>query len=131
MKRLICLAVLLCASVALAESTALSTAKKLLAAFNAQDAEAMAALVTDDFELIYVDDAGKGAVALVGPEALKKEMTGYFKALPEVQSEIEGVVDGERFVSFRERIVGGQSSLAVYEIDAGKIRRVWYYPAEH
>jgi hypothetical protein len=39
-------------------------------------------------------------------------------------------VNGPRFVSFREQIVGGKSSLAVYEVEAGLIRRVWYYPAE-
>ena len=118
------------AAVAEAPKGAMTTARQLLDAFNAHDPAAMAKLVTNDFELIYVDDQGKGEVALVGPEALVAEMTGYFKVRPEVQSKAESVIDGPRFAAFRERIVGGASSLAVYEVHDGLIRRVWYYPAE-
>jgi hypothetical protein len=57
-------------------------------------------------------------------------MREYFVPRPEVRSTIVGAVNGPRFVSFREQIVGGKSSLAVYEVEAGLIRRVWYYPAE-
>lgn len=108
----------------------LEVAEALVGAFNRHDPAAMAALVAPDFELYYVDDAGKAALALSGPESLKKEMTGYFAALPEVRSKIVDSVGGERFVAFREQIVGGASSLAVYEVREGLIRRVWYYPAE-
>lgn len=112
------------------ELRALDVAQQLVVAFNRHDPKAMAALVADDFELYYVGDDGKAALALTGPEALEQEMTGYFEAQPEVASEITDQVDGEAFVSFREQIVGGASSLAVYEVREGKIRRVWYYPAE-
>ncbi|MEM6701961.1 MAG: nuclear transport factor 2 family protein [Acidobacteriota bacterium] len=109
---------------------ALEVAQQLVEAFNRHDPEAMAALVANDFELYYVGDDGKASLALTGPEALEKEMTGYFEAVPNVESKITDQVRGEAFVSFREQIVGGASSLAVYEVREGKIRRVWYYPAE-
>lgn len=115
---------------ALAETKALDVARQLVDAFNRHDPQAMAALVTEEFELYYVGDDGKAALALTGPAALEQEMIGYFKAQPNVASEITDQVDGEAFVSFREQIVGGASSLAVYEVRDGKIRRVWYYPAE-
>lgn len=112
------------------EDPAVATARALVDAFNRHDPAGMAARVAPDFELYYVDDAGRAELAVEGPEALAAEMTEYFRARPQVRSEIEGLVPGGRFVAFRERIVGGDSSLAVYEIDRGRVRRAWYYPAE-
>ena len=105
-------------------------ARALLAAFNAHDPEAMADLVTPSFELYYMSEDGSAGLALTGPEALREEMTAYFEALPAVQSEFRGAIGGHRFVAFREFIVGGDSSLVVYEIEGQKVRRAWYYPEE-
>lgn len=113
-----------------APAEAIAVARALLAAFNAHDPDAMAELVTDDFELYYVDHDGQAALGLTGPDALRIEMRGYFEALPTVQSTIEAAIPGPRFVAFRERIVGGASSLAVYEISGDRVRRAWYYPSE-
>ncbi|MEM7417892.1 MAG: nuclear transport factor 2 family protein [Gemmatimonadota bacterium] len=109
---------------------AIDVAHQLLAAFNAHDPTAMAELVTDDFELFYLDQEGRAGLAITGPEALRTEMAAYFEALPDVRSEVAGAIPGTRYVAFRERIVGGQSSLAVYEIEGAFVRRAWYYPAE-
>lgn len=106
------------------------TAAALIEAFNAHDPAAMATLVTDDFELYYVGDDGVATLATTGREALRQEMVEYFEVQPTVQSEIEGSVGGDRFVAFRERVVGGASSLAVYEIGGELLRRVWYFPSE-
>ena len=115
---------------------ALATARKLLDAFNQHDPAAMAALVDENFELYYVS-GGKSELSASGPEDLEKQMVEYFKSRPTVHSEIEGSIDGPRFVAFRERagsvhgtVARSQSSLAVYEIVDGKILRTWYYPAE-
>ena len=105
-------------------------AEALVAAFNAHDPASMASFVSPDFELYYVDENGEAALALRGREELIQEMEGYFVAQPEVQSKIVDVVHGTTYIAFREQIVGGQSSLAVYEIREKLIRRVWYYPAE-
>lgn len=117
-------------------ATALSTARKLLDAFNRHDPDAMALLVSGDFELYYFDKKGVPGLAVSGPEQLVAEMTSYFADRPSVRSRIVGEVDGPSFVSFREQIVNslgeepGPSSLAVYEVRDSLIRRVWYYPAE-
>lgn len=108
----------------------IEVAESLLAAFNAHDPAGMASLVTDDFELFYIDAEGRAGLATTGPEALRLEMAAYFDALPGVRSEIEGAIPGTRYVAFRERIVGGDSSLAVYEVEGDRVRRAWYYPAE-
>ena len=105
-------------------------AAAMLEAFNAHDPAAMASLVTEDFELYYVSDAGVAELGSRGREALQRDMVAYFAARPAVRSAIEGVVPGDRFVAFRERIVGGASSLAVYEVQDSLLRRAWYYPSE-
>ena len=110
--------------------SAMKAAHALVEAFNEHDAAAMAALVSEDFELYYVDDKGASELAVTGPEQLQQSMTGYFKHQPKVRSEVVASVDGPVYVSFREQIVGGQSSLAVYEVRDEKIKRVWYFPAE-
>ena len=114
-----------------AEPTSLAAAQALMDAFNEHDAEAMAALVTSDFELYYFGEDGVASLSTQGPEQLRADMVSYFARRPSVRSTIVGAIDGPVFVSFREQIVGGQSSLAVYEVRDGLIRRVWYYPAEN
>lgn len=130
----LCLALLLVSSLigmpTRAADSPLATARALVDAFNRHDPEAMAALVSSDFELYYVDDKGAAALALRGPEQLAEEMRGYFSQRPDVRSTMTGTIDGPTFVAFREQIVGGRSSLAVYEVREGRIQRVWYFPAE-
>jgi hypothetical protein len=118
------------------QNNALATAKQLLDAFNRHDPAAMAALVDEKFELYYVS-GGKSELSASGPQDLERQMVDYFRSRPTVRSEIEGSIDGERFVAFRERassrhgaVERSQSSLAVYEVVEGKIVRAWYYPAE-
>ncbi len=108
----------------------LAVAEALVDAFNRHDPEAMAALVTPDFELYYVIEGGVAELATRGSAQLLAEMKAYFADRPSVQSTMSGAIDGPVYVSFREQIVGGQSSLAVYEVREGLIKRVWYYPAE-
>lgn len=113
-----------------AATASIGVAEALVEAFNQHDAEAMALLVTRDFELYYMDESGGSSLATSGPDALRDEMTAYFTARPGVRSEIVGALPGSRFVAFREQIVGGASSIAVYEIAEGRVRRAWYFPAE-
>jgi len=108
----------------------MDVAEALLVAFNEHDPETMASLVTPDFELFYFDNDGQAGLAVTGPEALRAEMTEYFASNPNVRTTMTGSITGDRFVAFREQVVGGASSLAVYEIVGSKVRRTWYYPAE-
>ena len=119
-----------------ANPSALATAKQLLNAFNQHDPGAMAELVSEDFELYYFSN-GKAELSAQGRQQLQEQMVDYFASQPTVRSEIEGSIDGPRFASFRERAISvhdgverSASSLAIYEVVDGLIRRVWYYPAE-
>lgn len=108
-----------------------------LAAFNVRDVEAMIRLVTDDF-VWYNIKGDEMSVEARGREALKKGMEGYFKSLPSARSEIHTMSTNGYFVSVRERATWksksgedrSQNALAVYEVIDGKIKRVWYYPAQ-
>lgn len=111
-------------------STSLDVAKALLDAWNRHSPEDMAKLSSPDFELFYVGENGRAELALTGPEALRAEMGSMFERQPDIHSRMLDFIDGERFVAFREQVVGGATSIAVYEIEGMLVRRAWYYPAE-
>ena len=99
-------------------------------AFNRHDVSAMISMVDPAIEVFYPDGDGLFSLASSSAEQLAADLTAYFEARPEVKSSIRGLVDGPAFVSFREQIVGGASSLAVYEVRQGLVRRAWYFPSE-
>lgn len=109
----------------------------LIDAFNEHDPKKMVKLVDPGIELYYVGDNGKTEMSLSSATDLEKEMSGYFRAVPDVKSTIKDLTVAGRFVSAQERVEWtrqgkkvSQFSLSVYEIQNEKIRRVWYYPAQ-
>ena len=78
------------------------------------------------------------SVQLSGREAFAQSMVSYFRALPTARAEIEETIEYGRFVAARERtywtgadgIERSAAALAVYEVEHGRIQRVWYYPTE-
>ena len=111
--------------------------ERFLDAYNRHDVEAMLALAHPEIQWLSV--AGeKVAVETSGASALGEALVGYFASLPSARSTIEGILPSGRFVSVWERAhwlakSGGarsQSSLAVYEVEGGKVRRIWYYPVQ-
>lgn len=110
--------------------------EQFIAAYNAHDVEAMLALVHPTVQWLSVDGAAV-AVEADGAETLGEAMSGYFAALPSSRSTAEAIMEAGHFVSVWERAqwesngeTRTQRSLAVYEVEEGKIRRVWYYPAQ-
>ncbi len=104
-------------------------------AFNRNEADALAARVAEDF-VYYNVTSDATTVETKGRAALRDGMTAYFKSLPSVKSEVEGLLQTGPFVSFRERVSWtspsgekSQSALAIYEVHDGIITRAWYYPA--
>jgi len=107
-----------------------------VAAFNAHDAEAMAAWVSDEVAWYGIDGAAI-STEVEGRAALEAAMSGYFAGTPTVTSGIENLTISGSYAVFRERVSWGaaddrrtQSALAVYRIEDGRIRAVWYFPAE-
>jgi hypothetical protein len=105
-------------------------------AFNRHDIEAMLSEVTPDFEWFMVDGATL-SLETSGAAALRESMRSYFEKFPTARSTIEASMTSGSFVSLRERAswqskgeARSQASVAVYELNGGKLRRAWYFPAE-
>lgn len=124
---------------AVAASSETEVVQEFVAAFNAQDVERMLAVAHEDIEWFYLESGGVEGGSIhretSGKAELRKAMTDYFASCPSCRSSIEiGNVHGA-YLSVLEtaswRVEGeerSQSSLAVYRIEDGKVRSVWYYP---
>lgn len=117
-----------------ADTTAATVVRGYIAAYNAHDIEAVLSFLAPDF--VWLSVVGDSvAVEARGREAIRTQLTDYFRSLPSARSELEALTVLGPWVSARERAlwVGAsgpraQSSLSVYEVRDGKVRRVWYYP---
>lgn len=110
--------------------------QSFVAAFNAHDATRMAALASPQVEWLSVDGRSI-TVETSGRAQLQSEMADYFRGCPSCRSRIEQIIAGpERVVTIElaywqgEHGLREQSSVAVYEFDGERIRRVHYFPAE-
>jgi hypothetical protein len=116
--------------------TRVDAVRAFVAAFNAQDATRMAALASPQIEWLGVDGRSI-TIESIGRAELMAEMTDYFRGCPSCRSRIEQVMVGpERVVTLELAYWQGaqgprqQQSVAVYEFDGERIRRVHYFPAE-
>lgn len=109
----------------------LATAEQMIAAYNAQDADAYVALMTDDAcEANY-----RGAVVREGKEGTRSGLAAAFAKWPQNRAEIrEKQVIGD-YVLFREFVTRGPATdgselvepfevIAVYSFEGGKCSRV-------
>lgn len=108
----------------------------LMEAFNDHDADKMRGYWHPD--VTWIELSGEQA-SLVTTSAtqLHDELVAYFEAYPSVSSSLENITVNGNFVTAVERPVwkeGGerksQSSVVVYEIIDGKVKRFWYYPPQ-
>lgn len=119
-----------------ATSPEIALVRASVAAFNAHDVEALTAHYADDLKWFSVD-GDRQAIEADSRAAIRQWLAGYFKSFPDVRSEISEMSQTGAHVSFRERASWtakdgtrrAQSSLAVYEVREGKIKRAWYFPA--
>ncbi len=114
-----------------------ATVRAFVAAFNAQSVAALLSHVTDDVEWLNVNGSSI-AVETSGREALGRSMTDYFAGCPSCRSELETFSRAGSRVTTLERAMWesksgpkSQRSLAVYEFQGDRIRRVYYFPAEN
>jgi hypothetical protein len=107
--------------------------RQLYTAFNAHDAAALVARVSDDVRWMTV--AGDAVVVETsGREALRASMTRYFRSTPTVRSRIAALMPAGEFVTVHERVTWmrdstekTQSAVAVYRIRNAQIVSVWYF----
>lgn len=109
---------------------------RFVRAFNAQDAGAMARLVTEDIQWLSIDGANV-TVEVEGRDALVTAMTGYFQSCPSCRSSVpQRMATGSRVSTIEvaqwdsKSGPASQRAIAVYELEDGLIRRVYYFPSE-
>lgn len=118
----------------LPSSPATLAAVEFLEIYNTHDVAATQQLVADDVQWLGLRGAAV-ALELEGREALGPYLEGYFTQLPTVRSEFEKSFSVGNYVAFRERVTWGEShektqaALGVMQFEAGKVQRVWYFPA--
>lgn len=105
-------------------------------AYNARQLSPMTALMHPDIQWLAID--GDSVVVMADGKAdLSAQMETYMASPSATRSTLSTpIVDG-RFVAVQETAhwtndagdATAQSSLAIYELEDGLIRRVWYYPA--
>lgn len=118
------------------ESETLPLLDTYFEAFNNHDFESLVRMCAEDIRLMSITP-DTVTVDLEGREALQGWLEGYFSSLPNVESSYSQLSIHEPFYSFVETATWGpdsarkqQSSMATYQIEEGKIHRVWYYYPE-
>lgn len=118
------------------DTTPIAVIRAYVAAFNAKNLDVMMQAVTRDFVWMSVSgdsltDVGRGV------DTFRQLIEGYFRAVPSARSELSKIDATGPWVTTHERTrwdaapteVGGQTSLVVYEVRDGLIRRAWFYPS--
>jgi ketosteroid isomerase-like protein len=110
--------------------------RRFVAAFNAQDVDAMLELTHAEIEWFSID-GDKLGVETRGRVALRTYMLGYFKSCPSCRSKLTQMAHTATRVSAIEVASWQgkegrrtQRGMAVYEFQDGLIRRVYYFPSE-
>lgn len=121
------------------ESAQEGRVREFVAAFNAHDSGRMLEMADENIQWVGVDGvaAALASVKTENSKALRETMDGYFKRCPSCKSYLEWIQSAGSRVTTLERAewttksgLKTQKSLAVYEFRAGKIWRVYYFPAE-
>lgn len=113
-----------------------NTVERFVAAFNAQDSDAMASLVADDIEWLSIV-SNEISVEAKGKTNLVESMDAYFKSCLTCRSKLTDMVSTASRVSavevasWQEKSgIRSQRAISVYEFSDGLIIRVYYFPAE-
>ena len=107
-------------------------------AFNAKDVTAMGRVEHPDIEWFSVSGS-EISTEVSGRDNLAEMMAGYFKGSPSVTATLRDWSINGDYISVTETAAWttkdgaekSQSSLSVYQLEDGLIRRVWYYPAQN
>ena len=110
--------------------------RRYVDAFNRHDVDATVGCVDTAFRW-YNIAADSMQLTMRGRETQRPGLARYFKAFPDVHSDISGLAVNGPWVMVREQVrwTGAKGraenvAFAVYEVRAGLIRRVYYFPAE-
>lgn len=117
--------------------TARAIVESYTQAYNDSDAEAMGEYMHDDIQWITIE-GDRSSITSQGKGKLIEDMAGFFKGPIKITSRLHGWNENGAFVSVIETatwtttsgIQKSQSANAIYQLENGLIRRVWYFPAQ-
>ena len=116
------------------DTTALAVVRAYFAAYNVHDVDGVIRLLSADFTWLSLT-GDSISVEVRGADAIRSSLVQYFQDFPSARSDIESATALGPWVTIRERArwLGtagprSQASISVYEVRAGLLRRVWYYP---
>jgi len=118
------------------DSSSVTILRAYVEAYNRHDVDKLMTMIADDFA--YFSVAGDSMQCDIrGSAPLREWLTGYFRSLPTLRAVIENIFPCGAFLAMRERAIWqskkgerSQVSIGVYEIQNGRIRRAWYFPAQ-
>lgn len=105
--------------------TRLATAHAMIAAYNAQDADAYVSYMTDD----ACEAAYRGAVVRDGKEGTRAGLTAMFAEFPENRAEILSGYELGEYVVLHERVARFAAAepfevMTIYSFEGDKVSRV-------
>jgi hypothetical protein len=107
--------------------------QRQLEAFNDHDLDAFLRLFAAD---VVIHDLVDGSVVLRGIDAFRARYERVFQERPMVKAELAGRLSLGSFVIDRERLTDGddhppEDALAIYNVEAGVVTRMWFIEPEH
>jgi hypothetical protein len=127
---------LACFVIPLFASPEIDVVQKQLEAFNRHSAAEVVACYAENIKWRSIDG---DSVSVEGTDraSILEWLTGYFKSLPSVHSELSDVSQNGPYVVFRERAAWtgkdgkprAQTAIGVFEVRDGVVQRAWYFPA--
>jgi len=119
-----------------AASPEIAVVRRQVEAFNRHSADDVVACYAENIKWVNVDGDTVSTEG-EGRESIRTWLAGYFKSFATVKSELIEINQTGPHVVFRERAswLGkdgkprSQTSIGIFEVRDGLIRRAWYYPA--
>jgi uncharacterized protein (TIGR02246 family) len=106
-------------------SARLAIAQQMIAHYNAQDADAYVALMTDD----AAEAGDRGAVVREGKEGVRAGLKAMFAEFPENRAEILTAYELGDYVALHERVFRSATAepfevMSIYSFEGDKVSRV-------
>ncbi len=115
-----------------------ATVRAFMEALNARDSEGMGKRMAEDV-VVFQTEGDQARLQAKGRAALRSTLESECKQMPSLHREPHMLTTNGAFVSVRERSTWktekgderSQNAMTMYEVEAGKIRRIWRFPAQN